>query len=359
MRSGRESAPVARGVFARFDGQQRWAAGTPQSLRSREPAWLERWFPVPSKVPPRAGVVGALWVRWVDGSWFVCHACVPAWSIDRSIPAWIVSQLDAHAFGRIPVLASESEAVEAASRSEAGARSWATERLEVPSAPWDPSAIAPLARLFDVVSEGRTEANERVHRLPAGMLGPGGWIALQAVLAAMREAGVPAPCALSLGDPGWLAGARAALPSDSYVFLPGMPPAAAAPELRARGVEVSRFIDGLEAAGRAVVAAAHAAGPGRRFVDAVAGAVPLELVDPAGIEPRECRTWAAKVAGSENGPDAIARRLDGLLSRSRGGEETLVGPILSLAAHWAQASGAKPDARSRLDGWVAPLLNRR
>lgn len=355
---GRDRAPVARGVFARFDGQQRWAAGTPAALRGRDPAWLEKWFPVPSRVPPRDGGRGALWIRWMEGSWFVCHACVPAWSMDRSIPAWVVSQIDPGAFDALAVLAGECEAAEAASGSERAARAWPAEMSLASASEWHPSALTALAAFFDIAALAADDAPASGHRLPAEMLDRGGWIALQAILGAMREAGVPSACAVVLGDPAWVAAVRQSLSPDTYMFLPGLARVPASGDLRSRGVALSRFIDDLPSARGSVVSAAASGTPGRRFVDALAGAVPLQLVDAALVEPRECQAWAARVADAAGGTEPLAAAVDGLVARARGGEETVIGPALSLAGRWAQAAGPRTDVRSRMDSWVAPLLRR-
>jgi len=198
--------------------------------------------------------------------------------------------------------------------------------------------------------------------VPAACLGSGGWIALQAVLAAMLDAGVPEPCAVYMCDPAWTPRLASRVPAGAYVFLHSItePPAAPKAMPKSRGVDLDRFITDLASARAAICHAAGAASSGSGapscFVDAVAGAVPLALVDAGLVRRDEAIDWAAMVDSRLGGPDQVRRQVADLSRRVREGEDCVMGPAIALAARWLTRAGVPADARKQLDAWIWPML---
>lgn len=369
--AGASAAAVIRGAFARLDTHQRWAPGSPAALVMRDSGWLERYFPLPAGPTFGESGKGALWVRWIEGAWYVCHSSVPEWSASRSIPAWVVSRIEAQAFREGSVLSTEALGAMSAIGSERAVRSWPTGAPAAASSSTSPGLAPPAAwtagvpRLIAMLVDAALMPADSLpgsFAVPAACLGSGGWIALQAVLAAMLDAGVPEPCAVYMCDPAWTPRPASRVPVGTYVFLHSItePPAAPKAMPKSRGVDLDRFITDLASARAAICQAAGAASSGSGapscFVDAVAGAVPLALVDAGLVRRDEAIDWSALVAERLPGAEPVRRQVGELARRARDGEDAVVGPAVALAARWLTRAGVSADARKQLDSWIWPML---
>lgn len=361
---GRE-ALVVRGAFARFGrdtgAEQRWAPGTAAQLQRRDAHWIGTHFPPPSEV----GVArGRIWVRWIEGSWFLCHACRPEWSADRSIPAWAMSVIPGDLMESDPVLAAESAAAVRACSSEQAARDWSSNAAQPVTEPWSGDAVTALAILFEVALAGGGPL-PGCHAIPAASIERGGWMALQATLTAIAHLADITPCAVQVRDPAWSADAKPAthFPEGSFVIARAFAaPPWNADAMVSRGVELRSFIDSLPKARASVIAGVGAVSDSSRaiasFGQAVEGVVPIELVDPSRIGIDECVRWADRVCAAAPGRDSILGAVNGLARRIRAGERGVAGPLLALAAHWVRDCGPA-DPRKQLDEWTSAVLRSR
>jgi len=360
-----QEALVVRGAFARFGrdtgAEQRWAPGTASRLQRRDAHWLGSHFPPPSEV----GVArGRVWIRWVEGSWFLCHACRPEWSADRSIPAWAVSVISADLMASAPVLAAESAAAVRACASEQSAREWSSNAAQPVAEPWSGEAVSALATLFDVALSGAGPL-PGCHAIPRAAMERGGWIALQAMLTAIAQLAGFTPCAVHVQDAAWAPDGKPGshFPEHAFVIAHAFAsPPRSAGTISSRGVELPTFIDSLPKARESVIAGVRAVSGSTRditsFGEAVEGIVPLELVDPSRIGIDECVRWADRVCAVAPGRDSIPGAVNGLLRRIRAGERGITGPTLALAALWVRDGGhAAP--RKQLDEWTTAVLRSR
>ena len=350
-----------RGLFGRFDGVQSWGPGTHSSFRGFGRSWLESHFPEVRGTGRFPGRLGAVWIRWIEGRWFVCHACVPEWSSDRTIPAWAISAIDHGDMSSVPCLAAAVEDVTAAVRSPS---SWAGSIAHYgPLSGWGNPELAALAALFDASNVPSGPESPAGIRIGSAMLDAPGWTALQAILVAMQASGVDSPCAVHVLEHGWDGSLGHSVPSNAFVSSDG-PSVCGAPmalaALQARGVGIIEFAPDLPSAHALVVSLAQELGEhaaATPFVELAGQFVPLELIDPGRIQPYEVRDWAASVARASATGSVLADRVEALTERIAQGEVALLPHLLALAAEWVDASG--PGDRSggqRLETWIGRAL---
>ena len=352
-------APIRpiRGIFGRFEGIQAWGPGTHSTLRQFGRSWLEMHFPEvcgKGRTPSR---LGAVWVKFVDGQWCICHVSVPEWSSDRTIPAWALVVIPHEEMSGVPCLAAAIDDVTNAVRSPTA---WASAvSTYEQSAAWGARALAVVAALFDASIAPHRSGELPGIRLGAGFLDTSGWLALQALLVAMRDSGMPSPCAVRVLEQSWDGGSKELVANEAFVLLDPPSGTALLPNddaLCLRGADIQNFTPDFVAAHRLLVLLAHEFredDTSSGFVELASRLVPLELIDPARIEPFEVRDWAASVARVSGDPRGVATRLDGLAERVAQGERGLLPHLLALAAVWAEVAGLEGfSVDSRLESWV-------
>lgn len=300
----------------------------------------------------------------------VVHCFIPEWSVDRGIPAWSVAWIRDADFRRVPCLGAAVTDVMSAGRLREG---WLSGQPPWRPTPWTDDAIASVARFFDAPFRSASGAGGP-YRFPVPALDAGGWIALQALLVAMRDLGLTeSPTAVIAREPGWAMPPGATMPSLAYLFEDALSdPASLAPvpQPSSRGVALREFVRDFPALHEVLVRIVRSSNSARAsdpsiaephsFIDFLSSSdiVPLERLEPLRLERDEWVPWAACMASSEGGPD-VATLLDRLAVRVRGGESALVGPMLALASEWSQRNAGAPDlVRRRLDAWLAPPTDR-
>lgn len=358
------SAAFARGLYGRVEDVQAWFPGTHGQFAARDRDWLERNFPLLKSDTPRGighhpGRDGNVWVRWSDGCWLVCHVCLPDWSRDRTIPAWAVASILDRDFRTVPCLADAvTDVLEGAGMRGA----WCSRRRMACDPSWDDGALAAVVELFDAALAPPRHLGW--YPLPAARLDRAGWIALQAMLVAMRDSDVPAPCAVWALEAPW-ASPPASIPPATYVFEGKVADAEAVLPARvlhpaSRGVELRTFIHDLSSTHRLIRSVASRLGAAdrstRSFSAVVAPEVPLTLVDPADLAPTEWHSWAGGMAAPPRSMDDVAATVDELVARVRGGDLRALGPMLALASHWAGRTAEPGRVERRLDGWMTAAI---
>jgi len=326
--------PVLRGVFGRHEGEQRWFPGSSSALVAITRADLEAAFPVVRSSGPLAvdtwpGRGGATWIRNIDGTWYVARAVLPAWSVDRSIPAWAVVGIDDATFGASPVL---RLAMDSAALGVSEPSRWISGSMPAPALSWDASAIARAGQLLDELA--MSPGNGAAIPLDASALDDHGLVALQCMMHAMHRARVGPEAAVILSEPspvtreGWpthvmvAADALGGAPIPAALTVGAMPIARYVRSVTELSELLHRAICGGSSMGRAQLEqAAH------EFI-------PLRELPASAVPSAQLEAWAREVTSAGSESDGL-RCAELIFSDSASTtREVLAG--LHLLAAWAE-----------------------